>query len=99
MCVAKSEGLVRYPTALAPVSGSVTVTTQCADNAHNANSTSLNVTCFSSGSWSGHSLCYCDEGHHVITKSKEKKICRGLNAESFGKTCVECDFFYARPSE
>ena len=27
-------GLVRYPTTLAPASGSVTVTAQCADNAH-----------------------------------------------------------------
>ena len=29
LCRAKTEGLVRYPTTLAPVSGSVTVTTQC----------------------------------------------------------------------
>ena len=40
MCEAKSEGLVRYPTTLAPVSGSVTVTTQCADNANTTDSKS-----------------------------------------------------------
>ena len=55
MCRAKSEGLVRYPTTLAPVSGAVTVTTQCADNAHGLSS-SLNVLCTSSGSWSGELL-------------------------------------------
>ena len=36
MCQAKSEGLVRYPT-------TVTVPTQCADNAHSSNSTSSHV--------------------------------------------------------
>ena len=41
VCEAKSEGLVRYPTSLAPVSGSVTVTTQCADNANTTDSSTL----------------------------------------------------------
>ena len=41
-CEAKSEGLVRYPTTLAPVSGSVNVATECTDNAHTTR-TSLNV--------------------------------------------------------
>ena len=31
---AQTVGLVRYPTTQAPASGSLTVTTQCADNAH-----------------------------------------------------------------
>ena len=44
-CESKSEGLVRYPTTLAPTNGSVTVTAQCADNAHITNSTSLIVAC------------------------------------------------------
>ena len=26
------------------------------------------------------------------------KICRGINAESLGKTCVPCECFPARPS-
>ena len=65
---AKSEGLVRYPTTLAPVSGSVTVTTQCADNAHVINSTSLNATCTSNGTWTGLTLhCQCDTGYHKVT--------------------------------
>ena len=37
-CPAKSVGLVRYPAMLAQVSGSVTVTAHCADNAHVFNS-------------------------------------------------------------
>ena len=53
MCEAKSEGLVRYPTTLAPVSGSVTVTTQCADNANTTDSNTLKVTCDLHGNWSG----------------------------------------------
>ena len=66
-CVAKSEGLVRYPTTLAPVSGSVTVTTQCADNAHGVSS-SPSVLCTSSGSWSGAiPQCQCNTGYHSRT--------------------------------
>ena len=69
--------LVRYPTTLAPVSGSVTVTTQCADNAHIFNSTSLNVTCTSSGSWSGETpQCQCDKGYHSI-KANGTHTCEG----------------------
>ena len=52
MCEARTEGLVYYPPTLAPFSGSVEVATQCADNAHSTSST-LNVECTSSGSWSG----------------------------------------------
>ena len=36
MCSAKNDGLVRYPTVLAPASGYKTVNVQCADNANNA---------------------------------------------------------------
>ncbi|CAI8030796.1 hypothetical protein GBAR_LOCUS17473, partial [Geodia barretti] len=67
-CEAKSEGLVCYPATQAPVSGSVTVTTQCAANAHTLNATSLNVTCSSDDSWSGQSPhCQCDEGYYEVT--------------------------------
>ena len=53
--------LVHYPTTTAPASGSVTVTTQCADNAHIIDTASLNVTCTSNGSWSGQiPQCECD---------------------------------------
>ena len=51
MCEAKGEGLVRYPTSLAPVSGSVTVTTQCVDNAQTTDSNTLKVMCDSHGNW------------------------------------------------
>ena len=70
VCEAKSEDLVRYPTTLAPVSGSVTVTTQCADNAHTTDSNALKVTCDSHGNWSGVvPNCYCIEGYHDVTVS------------------------------
>ena len=75
-CEAKSEGLVHYPTTLAPVSGSVTVTTECADNAH-ITRTSLNVLCSSSGDWSGDPQCQCDTGYHSATVNG-RQICRGL---------------------
>ena len=70
-------GLVHYPTTTAPVSGAVTVTTQCADNAHIFNSTSLNVTCTSSVSWSDEiPQCQCDEGFQSINISGTQ-ICEG----------------------
>ena len=77
VCEGKTVGLVHYPTTLAPVSGSVTVTTQCVDNAHIFNSTSLNVTCTSIGSWSGKiPQCQCDERYHSVIFS-EVQICEG----------------------
>ena len=76
-CEVKSEDLVCYPTTLAPVSGSVTVTTQCADNAHRTSS-SLEVLCTSSGYWSGVTpQCECDTGYHSTTVSGTQ-ICQGL---------------------
>ena len=77
MCNATSEGLVRYPNSLAPISGSDTVTAHCADNAH-LTSSSLSVTCTPDGSWSGQiPLCECDDGHHVATVEDGREICRG----------------------
>ena len=76
-CPAKIEGLVHYPTTLAPVNGSMTVTTQCADNAHIRSGSSLNVTCDSNGSWSGLTPVYtCDVGHHITTVDG-RQICQG----------------------
>ena len=78
MCEAKSEGLVFYPTTLAPVSGSVTVTTQCADNAHTTSGSSLSVRCASGGRWPGPvPQCECNEGY-TIEIVGGKKICQGL---------------------
>ena len=76
VCQAKSVGLVRYNTTLAPASGSVTVTTQCADNAHVKNGFSLIVTCTSTGSWSGTTpQCECDTGYRAVTVSG-RQICQ-----------------------
>ena len=69
-------GLVRYPTTLSPISGSVAVTTLCADNAHRTSS-SLNVSCTSSGNWSGTiPQCQCDTGYHAVTVGG-RQICQG----------------------
>ena len=77
LCEATSEGLVRYPNWLAPLIGSVTVATECADNAH-LTSSSLNVTCASNGSWWGQiPVCKCDVGHHVSTTDDGRQICQG----------------------
>ena len=77
MCEAKSEGLVRYPNWLAPVTGSVAVTTQCGDNAHFTNSSQV-VVCTSSGNWTGViPQCECDNGHHVTTTDDGTEICQG----------------------
>ena len=77
-CQAKSEGLVRYPTALAQSSGSVSVTAHCADNAHTRSGYSLGVLCSSSGSWSGTTPhCDCDTGYEDVTISG-RQICQGV---------------------
>ena len=75
-CSAQSVGLVRYPTTLAPASGSVTVTTQCADNAHVRSGFSLSVRCTSSGSWSGTPVCECDTGYLPVTVSTGRQVCQ-----------------------
>ena len=76
VCEAKTEGLVRYPTTLAPASGTLSVTTQCADNAHRTSS-SLSVTCSSSGIWGGQTpQCQCDSGYQTATVNG-RQICHG----------------------
>ena len=78
VCEAKMESLVRYPTTLAPTTGSVTVTAQCADNSHNRSGSSLSVRCTSSGSWSGPiPRCKCDAGYHAVSVNR-RQICQGL---------------------
>ena len=76
LCEAERLGLVLYPTTLAPVSGSVTVTTQCADNAHKISS-SLSVSCTSSGTWIGIPQCECVAGYQVIVDDRGMEICQG----------------------
>ena len=76
LCEAQTEGLVRYPTTLAPASGTVSVTTQCADNAHRTSS-SLSVTCSSSGIWGGQiPQCQCDSGYQTATVNG-RDFCQG----------------------
>jgi hypothetical protein len=75
LCEARTVGLVRYPTTLAPVSGTGSVTTQCADNAHTTSS-SLSVTCNSSGIWGGQTpQCQCDSGYQTATVNG-RQICQ-----------------------
>ena len=77
LCEAQTAGLVRYPTTLAPASGTVSVTTQCADNAHRTSS-SLSVTCSSSGNWGGQiPQCQCDSGYQTATVNG-RQICQGI---------------------
>ena len=75
VCAGKTVGLVHYPTKIAPASGSVTVITQCANNAHRISS-SMSVSCTSSGSWCGATpQCECDIGYHAVTVD-ERQICQ-----------------------
>ena len=74
-------GLVHYPPTSAPATGLVTVTVKCAENAHIINSTGLNVTCTSNGSWSGETpQCECDEGYHNVNVSGTQ-MCEGEQQE------------------
>ena len=69
-------GLVRYPHTQAPASGTQSVTTQCADNAHRTSS-SLIVTCDSSGNWGSQSpRCQCNSGYRAVTVNG-RQICQG----------------------
>ena len=71
-------GLVHYPITQAPVGGSVTVTTQCADNAHTRTNSSLNVTCTSTGSWSGTTpQCDCNDGYIEAKTEDGELFCQG----------------------
>ena len=74
-CEAQTVGLVRYPATLAPNSGSTTVTAQCADNARRVSS-SLSVTCNSTGSWFGSPRCQCNAGYDAVTV-EERQVCLG----------------------
>ena len=75
VCPAQSVGLVHYPATPAPNSGSTTVTAQCADNARRVSS-SLSVTCSSTGSWSGSPRCLCNAGYQTATIDG-RQVCLG----------------------
>ena len=78
-CQGKTEGLVYYPTTTAPSSGSNSVNTSCADNAHQV-TPSLEVFCYSDGRWSTNTQpqCRCNDGYQQATV-KGKLICQGFN--------------------
>ena len=79
-CTAKRRGLVHYPTTLAPVNGSKTVTAQCADNAHIRSGSSLSVRCTFSGDWTGPTpQCECDAGYHAASVTGRQE-CQGIGA-------------------
>ncbi|CAI8024190.1 hypothetical protein GBAR_LOCUS14067, partial [Geodia barretti] len=91
-CLAKREGLVHYPTTLAPHFGVITVSTECADNAALATGSSLSVRCSSSGSWTGTTpQCECDTGYHAVTVSG-RQICQNstLCADDGCPTLAPC---------
>ena len=75
-CPTQAVGLVRYPATQAPVNGTVSVQTQCVDNAHRSSS-SLSVRCDSDGHWSsGSPECECDLGYREVTQNG-KQVCEG----------------------
>ena len=58
------EGLVRVPAVQAPVSGAVSVRSECTKNAHHQSTNSL--VCTSEGQWrNDHIVCECDIGHYM----------------------------------
>ena len=72
--------MVHYPTTLAPVSGSVTVTTQCADG-----TIGTNITCMSDDSWSGTVHCQCDDEYILVEVTHSKQMCQGIISIIAGK--------------
>ena len=76
-CHAQAVGQVQYPATQAPVSGTVTVPTQCVPNAHRSSS-SLTVSCGSDGYWgSEHPECQCNEGYRRIIDRSGNQFCVG----------------------
>ena len=93
LCEAKTVGLVRYPTTLAPVIGTQSVTTQCADNAHRTSS-SLRVTCDSGGNWGSQTpRCQCNTGYRTAIVNG-KQICQSELSRQLGlRLSITCDHY------
>ena len=82
---------MRYPTTLAPPSGSTGIFVQCADNAHSTNSADMIAWRVSDGSWAltdyytvdpQFPRCECDNGYRD-SPGNGGKICRG-----WSKVCL-----------
>ena len=83
-CRARQTGLILYPSAPAPVSGSARADISCVENAEVVGSSS--VLCQSDGTWSSQNnpVCQCRPGY--VNRVKE-----GSNSdrECFGKKCLK----------
>ena len=73
-CATKQEGLVVFPATAAPITDSMTVTTECMPNAHPV--TDMSVTCDRSGIWDGSTECVCDPGYITATDSDGNNYCK-----------------------
>ena len=83
MCSAKNDGLVRYPTVIAPASGYKTVQVQCADNAYNNAISPMIVRCDPLGVWRrflAYPLprCQCNSGYRIAIVGS-RQICQCLS--------------------
>ena len=77
-----NDGLVRYPTVLAPAGGVKAVTVQCADNANNT-TLFMTVWCDTFGGWkrvfsNPFPRCQCNSGYRIATVGF-RQICQGLS--------------------
>ena len=65
-----------FPTTRAPISESLPVTTQCADNANVSGDTSLQVTCGYDGTWSSPApQCQCSKGYKLVSVG-DRQLCQ-----------------------
>ena len=99
VCEAKSVGLDRYPATVAPETGSVTVETHCADNAHST--LCMAIMCLPNGIWQDYDLagqpippqCQCDEGYHEASVDG-RMICQGEICLCY---TIPCTAFFQLP--
>ena len=88
ICPSRQVGLVLYPETPAPVSGSVNVQFNCADNAYIPESESDTVTCYHNGTWSTDiPVCECNIGYENSGTNCGGKS-KNSNAQSFCITIV-----------
>ncbi|CAI8048169.1 Ephrin type-A receptor 5 [Geodia barretti] len=87
-CKSRQVGLVRYPDAPAPVSGSANIDISCVENA--VVSGSSEVTCFSNGTWGPETpVCQCKCGYEPNRGATRCNACPA-NQWSDGTVCLQC---------